>query len=233
MTLAELKSALPKHLQTAATPELLDQINQLQVDPEAAEIIRNSFISYSSVLSEGKFKTQDYLNAVQYVSYKLMGYTNKDAYSKTFPVRWQTLALKGASDKDISAYVAAYHKNQLVGKILQQSLIPSWVLNQDAYQRAINVQADLMLTAASEKVRCEAANSLLTHLKPPEVKKVEIDMGVKDSGGISELRATLRQLADGQIRAIEGGAGAREVARIPVIQGELVDAEFSEVEVKS
>lgn len=231
MTLDELKQALPKHLQSAATPEFLDKVNQLNMDPELADQVRQNFVSYASVLSDGKFKTEDYLNAVQYVSYKLMGYTNKDAYAKTFPERWLALGLKGADDKTISAYVAMYNKGQLVNKILQQSLIPSWVLNQDIYQKAINTQADLMMNAQSEKVRTEAAHSLLTTLKPPEVKKVELEVGVRQEAGISELRAALRGLAQESIKAIEAGGSARDVARIPVMTVEptTIDAEFSEV----
>lgn len=41
---------------------------------------------------------------------------------------------------------------------------------QHIYQKAINVQADLMSNANSEMVRMQAANSILTHLaKPKEV----------------------------------------------------------------
>src|SRR4051812_25397190 len=127
MTVVELKAVLPRNLQGAASQELVDKINDAAQDPEIAELIKENFISYTKVLAEGKFKTEDYLSAVAYVSYKLMGYNNQDAYAKTFPVRWQRHALLGTSSKDISAYVAAYNKNKLVNLILEQSLIPSWV----------------------------------------------------------------------------------------------------------
>lgn len=229
LTLDELKAAVPKHLQSSATQELLDTLNQLQVDYDTAEVVRENFISYAKVLSEGKYKIQDYLNAVQYVTYKHMQYSNKDAYAKTFPQRYAALALKGASDKDISAYVAAYNKGQLVNKIMQQSLISPWILNQDVYQKAINTQMELMMTASSEKVRTEAANSLLTHLKPPEVKKIELAVDVKQDAGIADLQASMRQLAAQQLKQIEGGQSAREISRIPVIQAQPIDADFEEV----
>lgn len=229
MTLEELKSALPKPVQGAANQELLDQINSLAVDYEMAEVIRDNFVTYTKVLTEGKYKLQDYLNAVQYVTYKVMGHSNKDAYAKTFPQRYQALALKGCTDKEISAYVAAYNKNQLVNKILGQTAIAPSILFQDVFHKAIATQADLMLNASSEKVRTEAANSLLTHLKPPEIKKVEMEVGLKTDSGIADLQATLRNLAQNQLQAIAGGQTAREVSRIPVIQAEVVDAEFAEV----
>lgn len=217
MTVVELKGVLPRNLQGAASQELVNKINDAAQDPEIAELIKENFISYTKVLAEGKFKPGDYLNAVAYVSYKLMGYNNQDAYAKTFPVRWQRHALLGTSSKDISAYVAAYNKNKLVNLILEQSLIPSWVLNQDAYQKAINVQMELMTSANSEKVRCDAANSLLTHIKPPEVKKVELSVGLNEHAGLGDLRASMAALAQQQLELIQGGAGARHIARAPLI----------------
>ena len=89
--------------------------------------------------------------------------------------------------------------------ILEQSLIPSWVLNQDLYQKAINVQAELMMTANSEKVRSDAANSLLNHLRPPEVQKVELDIGVKPNNMLEDLKNSLFDLAAQQQKVIEAG----------------------------
>lgn len=222
MTVADLKQALPKGLQHQATQEFADKVNMIVSDPEAAEEVRNNFLSYTKVLQDGKYKTEDYLNAVTYCTFKLMGHTNKDAYAKTFDARYKALVLRGASEKDISAYVAAYAKNKLVNQILEQATIPTWLLNQDVFQKAINVQLELMTTANSEKVRADAANSILTHLKPPETKKVELDVSVKNQGGISDLMATMEQMAQQQLQMIHAGGNAREVGRTPLlIEGEV------------
>lgn len=222
LTIQEVELALPPQLKINATQDFVDKLNSISTDHFAAQNIRENFVTYSSVLREGKFKTEDYLNAIQYVSYKLMGLNNKDSYAKTFPDRWAILTIKGTSDKDISAYVAAYHKNKLVNLILEQSLIPSWLLNQDIYQKAINVQLELMEGANSEKVRTDAANSLLTHLKRPETQKVQLDIGVKESSGMDELRGALAQLAQRQLQVINAGVPAKEIAH-SVLQGECVD----------
>lgn len=222
MTVADLKQALPKALQHQASQEFADKVNMIVAEPEAAEEVRNNFLTYAKVLQEGKYKTEDYLNAVTYATFKIMGYTNKDAYAKTFRDRYNTLVLRGCSDKDISSYVAAYHKNKLVNTILEQAVIPTWLLNQDVFQKAINQQLHLMQNAQSEKVQTDAANSLLTHLKPPETKKVELDISVKNQGGISDLMATMEQLAQTQLDMIRGGANAREIGRTPLmIEGEV------------
>lgn len=231
MTVELLKATLPKALQINATQEWVDQINNIALDPEVAEEVRSNFLSYTKVLQEGKFKTESYLDAITYVTHKLMGYSNQDAYIRTFPARYQALVAKGISAKDLSAYVAAYHKNKLVNLIMEQSVVPSWLLNQDIYQKAINTQFELMTDVdVSAKVRSDAANSILTHLKPPEVQKVQIDVGVKREGGINDLMETMRQLALQQQELIQAGVPARQVARQKLmIEGEVTDAEFVEV----
>lgn len=230
MTVEQLKQALPKQLQTAATQELADKINGVANDPEIARYVRDNFVSYTKVLSEGRFKTEDYLNAITYVTFKLMGYSNKDAYAKTFEERYLKLIGDGRSDKEISAYVAGYHKNKLVNQILEQAVIPSWLVNHDVFQKAINTQLALMIDVdVSPKVRSDAANSLLTHLKPPETKKFELDVSVKAAGGIAELSDTLARLANAQLQQIQAGVGATAMSRLPVVEDAVVDGEFKEL----
>lgn len=227
LTLEDVKQALPQHLRASATQEMVDTLNNISADPIVAQSIRDNYVGYSAVMREGKFKTEDYIHAVAYVSFKLMGYTNKDAYARAFPARYAALLAKGTSDKDISAYVSAYHRGKLVNLIMEQSLVPTWVLNQDLFQKALNVQADLMLNATSEKVRTEAANSLLTHLKKPEAKgDFQINLNTNDSSGMKEMRETLSQLAQQQRTMIEQGqmktidvAGARLIPK-PAVDNE-------------
>jgi hypothetical protein len=102
--------------------------------------------------------------------------------------------------------------------IMKQSMIPSWVLNQDMYQSALNVQFDLMNTANSEKVRTDAANSLLTHLKAPEAATVELNITHKEDGSIAALReATLKLVAQQRLGLQAGMINLKEVAVSQVI----------------
>lgn len=213
LTLDQFQLALPDKVKKSINQELIDQINNTLSDPEMYESYRDNLISYTKVMADGKFKVTQYIDAVRYVSFKLMGCTNIEAYTKTFPDKYQRFIQQGVSAKDIASYVTAYNKSKLVNLIFEQTLIPSHVLNQDLYQRALNVQADLMINAKSEKVRCDAANSLLTQLKAPEVKKVELDIGVREDGSIAALRATTLELARQQRLMVESGAmNAQEVA---------------------
>ena len=219
LTLQQVAHALPANLKNNVTQQLVDNINNCVADPIMAEAIKDNFLSYTQVLSEGKFKTEDYLNAVMYVSFKLMGMSNKDAYARTFPARFRTLLNNGTSEKDISAYVSMYNKGRLVNLILEKSLIPTWVLNQHIYQKAINVQADLMSNANSEMVRMQAANSILTHLAKPKEVGPLINLDLRENSGINELKATLAQLAQQQRDMISNGTSTKQIAD----QGLVID----------
>lgn len=227
LTIDQFKAALPDKVKKSINQELIDQINSTLSEPEMYETYRENLMSYTKVMQEGKFKISEYINAVKYVSHKLMGCTNLDAYSKTFPDKILRFTAQQVASKDIASYVTAYNKSKLVNLIYEQTLIPSYVLNQDLYQKALNVQADLMIHAKSEKVKSDAANSLLTHLKPPEVKKVELDIGIKEDSSIAALRATTLELARQQRLVMEAGAmNAQEVAHSRII----IDTEAKEIE---
>lgn len=205
LTVDVLKKSLPSKYKRNVNDDLLEHINTILDHPELYDDYRNNFLTYISVIQDGKYKLDDYLNAIKYCTHKLMGESNINSFVKTFPNRYQSMIAKGYTAKEMSAHVAMYNKNKLVNTILEQSMIPTWVLNQDLYQKAINVQADLMLNAMSEKVRSDAANSLLVHLKPPEVKKVELDVGIKQNDEIEALRNITAELASQQRRMIEAG----------------------------
>lgn len=219
VTKDELKDALPKQIRGGVSDSIVNNINQLLQEPDLALNYRENLLSFTSVIKEGKYKLTDYLNAVRYVSHKLMGATNVSAYTKTFPDRVQSLQARGADAKTVSSYVAAYHKNKLVQSIFEQTMIPTYILNADVYQKAINVQVELMTTATSEKVRSEAANSLLTHLKQPETSKVQLDITHKEDESTQDMRKTINELAEQQRKLIEmGGKSVKDIAHSSIIE---------------
>lgn len=211
LTTKEVRSALPAALKNEAE-SVTAMLNGIQADPEMADNIRNNFVSYTSVLSDGKYKMENYLMAIAYVSFKLMGHNNQESYARAFPDRYQRLVARGTSAKDIASYVSAYAKGKLVTAILEQAAIPTWLLNADHFQSAINVQVELMQNAKSEMVKFQAANSLLTHLKRPDTKDVNINIGVKDDDGLDALKSMMFQLAERQKDLIQSGVSTREVA---------------------
>lgn len=226
LTIEQFKTALPDKVKQSVNQELIDKVNATLSDPEMFEAYRDNLLSYTRVMADGRFKIDGYIYAVKYVSHKLMGCTNIEAYVKTFPDKYDRFIQQGVQAKDIASYVTAYNKSKLVNLIFEQTLIPSYVLNQDLYQKALNVQAELMVSAHSEKVRSDAANSLLTHLKMPETQKVELELSVKEDSSINMLRQATMELARQQRLSMESGQmNAQEVAHSKII----IDAEFTEV----
>jgi hypothetical protein len=229
LSVDQFKQALPAQVRKSVNQELVDSINLKLGDPDMYELYRENLIGYAHILKEGRFKVSGYVDAVKYVSQKLMGKTNIDSFTVTFPDKVKKWTDDGVIAKDIASYVTAFNRSKMVTLITEQTLTPFWVMNQDVYQKAINTQAELMNNAKSEKVRSDAANSLLTHLKPPEVKKIELDLGAKTDGTIQSLRNSTQALVDQQKEMINNKLlNAQELAHLPLsvvdsVEGEIVE----------
>ena len=218
MTEEEFKAVLPATMRKKVDPILINSINQKIKNEEERELFKENLLSYTSVLKEGKFKMDKYINAVKYVSFKLLCNTNKDAYMKTFPTKWTKWLANGVAQKDIASYYTAYNKSKLVQLIYEQTLIPSYILNAPMFQQALNTQAYLMINARSEKVRSDSANSILTHLKRPETQKFELDIGLKEDKTLETLRQSTLELVEAQKKLLRSGSiDAQQVAEKSLI----------------
>lgn len=218
-----LVAALPGGMakKTRVTDELVDTVNDILQDPTTREHFRENILGYTGVLANGKYKLETYISAVKFVSYKMLGSSAVEAYAKTFPDRYQQLLNEGADSIYISKTASAFNRNKLVNEIYEQTLVPTHILNADVFQKAINVQAELMMTANSEKVRSDAANSLLTHLKRPEAQKVELSVSNQEDQSIKDLRdSTMKLVAQQEMMIKSGMMSAKEVAHSTIIEGE-------------
>ena len=227
-----LIGSLPdKRFRKHVTDDVVDLVNS-EPNSELRRVFRDNILSYASALTTGKYSVAAYVNAVKFVSLKLMGDKSSTAYSKVFPDRYQNLVDKGTSASQIASFADNYGKNALITKIMEQTLVPTHILNAGVYQEAINVQADLMQNAKSEMVRQKAAESLITNLKAPDIAKVEIDVNYSNDV-IDDLRATTKALAKQQLQMIlNGQASAKEVAHSDIIakKVEPVETEYSVID---
>ena len=225
ITIDEIRQVMPKKSRTTVTQDLVDRINIIANDDEIADHYRNNFMDHIRVMKEGAYDITEYMDAVRYVSYQLRGDTKYESWVKTFPERFKRLRDRGLSRDGVSAHVAGYGRSKLMNMILEQTLVPASVLNASVFQQAINVQADLMVHAKSEKVRSDAAANLIMHLKPSEEQRVNINIGVQRSDEIEDLRKVTRELAAQQKLAIENGhMNATEIAHSSII----IEAEIDE-----
>ncbi len=226
MTPTEFKDALPPQMKKNVNQDLLDKINNIMANDDDREHFRSNIIGMGHVLKEGKFKLDSYVNAVRYIGFTMMGKTNQESYALTFPDKLNLWNTKGKTAKDISAAVAIYNKSKLVNLVREAAMIPAHIYNADVFQEAINVQADLMRNAKSEKVRSDAAAHIMKELRAPETQKVELDIAVKQDSAIASLRDTTAQLVAQQKALIQsGGMSAEEAAhqKMVVIEGDFDD----------
>ncbi|MCK4500212.1 hypothetical protein KAU11_06915 [Candidatus Babeliales bacterium] len=221
LTLKVIQGCMPKRFKNRVNQGFVDTLNNLADHGEVRDAFRENMVGYSDVLNTPGVKLSNYIQAVKYVSYKMLGYTNQESWIRAFPERFKRLTDRNGSDEHLRAIVSKYNKGILVNKIMEQTLVPTYVLNHDIFQKAINTQAKLMVSAVSEKVRSDAANSLLTHLKQPEVAKATLDITIKEDDSIRELRNTTLQLARQQREMLQlGSVTTKEVAESKLLIGE-------------
>jgi len=227
-----LAGAVPdKRFRKHITDEIVELVNS-EPESEIRRVYRDNVLSYASVLTKGKYSLAAYVNAVKYVSLKMMGDKSSTAYSKVFPDRYQNLVATGTSASQIASFADNYGKNALVVKILEQTMVPTHILNAGIYQSAINTQADLMVNAKSEMVRQKAAESLMTNLKAPESSKLEVEVAYSNDV-VEDLRATTRALAQQQMKMIMNGQmSAQEAAHSDIVakKVDIVETEYSVIE---
>lgn len=227
-----VRALLPKGTRTMVSEELVEKLNRLDNDPLLIGSLKENFLTYIGVMKSGKYKLEDYLYAVKFVSHKLLGCNDIDAYAKTFPERYQRLVDVGVDRDGMGAYVSAYRKNKLVVQIMEQTLVPSHVLNSPLYQEALNVQYDLMMNAKSEMVRMKAAESVLEHTKQPETSKLDIRVGLDNDSKDRQdkLYAQLAEVARNQQEMLRNGARLEDIQRLNIRTDEVIDAEYDDDE---
>lgn len=226
MEIEAVKRLVPKNQRGMITPEFCDKVEKSVNDPVLAEQIKNNFISYLNVLSTGKFSMDEYLNAVKYVSFKLLNYTNRDAYAATFPDRWERMVKEGVEEKRMDAYVAMYNKSKLVVAIYEQTIVPTYVLNAPLHQEALNVLAKMIKDPSVRGMaKVKACEAILTHTKQPEIVKGELTIGLQENETIAELREVTEQLANTFRASIGKGKTLQDVA-----EAQIIDVKVEEIE---
>ncbi len=213
LTVETAQRAMPPSVRVKVSQEIVDKINGMFKDPELSAAYRDNVIGYSHILKDNRWKIENYLNSVKFVQYKMCGDTNITAYTKAFPDRYSKMIADGKSTAHIHAIVNSFSNSKLTTTVLEQVMVPVYVANMDIFQQAINTQAELMLTARSEKVRSDAAACLIKELRAPEKLKIEIDVGSSGNAAIEALnRSTMELVAQQRLVLESGAANAKEIA---------------------
>jgi len=84
MSLEEFKALMPKKKQKFINQELLDMVKAAEHRGDFDGEFEKKVISYSSILTSGRYKTSDYIKACEFVTYYLNGDGQAEAYVKNF-----------------------------------------------------------------------------------------------------------------------------------------------------
>ena len=91
-TLEQVKNIVPKSKRNLITNEIVDMLNKELENQDTIEEFKENFITYSKILNgDSKYKIKDYINAVKFVTLRMLNHTIYDSWKYTFPDRYQRL----------------------------------------------------------------------------------------------------------------------------------------------
>lgn len=220
-----LQKIYPRKVNRETLEECVKMMNEsiVGMDSVMREHYRDNLVGVIDVIKEGeRIKFADYVKAVKFCSYKMAGYTDTRAYSLTFPERIERMAREGISNANLYVYANSYAKNKVVVEIMAKLMVPTHIMYQDYFHMAVKTQVEIMTDdKVSPKVRSDAANSLMTHLKQPEIKQAELSINTNDSGIINQLSEALNNLSKGHKELLsQGRTTLKDISEAVIIEVE-------------
>lgn len=211
VTVEELQKALPSRKNTI-TDEIVEIINKSQDDPEfQGESLLQTAITYENVMMNNKAGIKEYIDAIRFCAYLISLEDNyTEAYKKTFSYRdfvknRLDIPVDSSKYRELTNAASRYRRSKLVVDLLTFSQVPLDILFSGYRYKAIGVLANEMETAAYSRDRIAAAKELLLAVKGPENKKIELEIGVKESSAVANLSQQLTDLANNSLMQLESG----------------------------
>ncbi len=181
---------LDSRLANPVTKELLDTIvsyGHLDEDD-----LSSGIVEFSHILGgKGGHKVNDYVQAVAFCTHRIMNDSQVAAYKKVFPER-----CKGKTEGAIAGKASIYSNGKLITQILGFAQVPTHLLYMRERHMAVRKLADLVSTGFTERIQLDAADKLLTHIKPPEEVKIELDVGLGAQEMLDDMKASLDRVAE-------------------------------------
>ena len=230
MTLEELKMLMPAKKKRFMNQELVDMINDAENRNDFDGEFEKKVISYSTVLTQGRYKASDYISAVEFVTHYLNGDEQAEAYVKTFPDRVKRRVMEGKSPYATGA-PSMYFQGQLVQAVMAMAQLGIRLRHYNKVDKMVDTLFELATSRTStDRIRMESADKLLNHLKEPEESKVELEIGIKkDESGLA-LEAKMLEVAQLQKEAFEKGIDLVTLQKLNIKEGEEDEVIEAEVE---
>jgi len=180
----------------------------------------DSLIAFEDIGRTSRSSTEQYIKAVQFTSYVIMGDTYTQAFKKTHPER----ALKASSDEHITSYASIYANGKLVKEIMQRMTLHNSMLFKDkefkARKELFNIGMD---DTQSGKSRVEALKVFLDNqYREQKDAGININLNAGNGSAIDDINQALTKLATRQQTAIEAGyMDLKEVAESRIIEATI------------
>jgi len=215
------------------TDEALDTINKMVTSPEFDGFrFVDTLITYQSALLNDRVDLMDYINAIKFCAFMdATGGNTVEAYKRTFAHREfvkknKDLPTDSNGYTQLCAAAGRYRKSPIVINIMTQAEVPLYIMFQGYRYKAVAQLVHEMENAKLSKDRINAADRLLTHLKPPENVKLELDIGFKKDNVVDTYEQMLAGMVAKQKELLEQKADVAEVANVKdFIEGEILDKE--------
>jgi len=234
ITADKLKELFPGKKGTI-TDETAKMINDATSDPmfNGNEFVEQ-MLSYRNVMEQGSHSMKDYIMALKFCAYLEAEKDNvTEAYKRARAndpwVMERTNAESGTPlYNELTGAASRYRKRPLVKKILTQADMPLYLMFQGARYDAVAQLAKEMTTAAYSKDRISAADKLLTHVKPPDDVKIELEVGMnaEAKSATQMLNEQLMKVAMGQKAQLEAGMSIADVQKLKISTEKVEDAEI-------
>ena len=228
MNLEQFRELMPKKKRKFINQELLDMVQDAEKRGDFEGEFEKKIISYSSVLTQGRYKTSDYISAVEFCTYYLSGDEQAEAYVKTFPDKIKRRVLEGKAPYATGA-PSMYYSGQLVQAIMAQAQMSVRMRHYNKIDFAVETLFELATSKTStDRIRMESADKLLTQLKEPETSKVELEIGIKKDESGQALEAKMLEVAKMQKEAFDKGIDLITLQKLNIKEGEeeeIIDAE--------
>lgn len=212
--------------------KVLDLIKQSIDEPEfAGDKFIDTLITYQNVLDTSGMTNglSDYIKAVRFVAFLEANEGNAtDAYIRAFA---HTDFVKNRlgfptdsqENREIVSSASRYRKSKLVISIMTQAEVPLYIMFQGYRYKAIARLAKEMEEAKYSRDRINAADKLLTHLKPPEGLKIEVDVSNSKGEIIDTYEEAMMKLVKAQREQIIAGGDIKEITNVKIIDTEVVE----------
>lgn len=232
ITVEDLKRRFPSKKNTI-NEDTVALINEANNDPSfnGDEFI-NTLMDYQNVMATCSGSMKEYINAVKFCAYlEAEDFNITEAYKRArsndaFVIERMDAESGTSAYNELTSAASRYNKSPMVRQILTQSDMPLYLMFQGARYKAVAVLADAMVNARFDKDKINAADKLLSHVKPPENIQVELDIGVKESSAVQQLNDQLAQLAASQKVHLESGStNLAQLGAMKVKDSDVIDAE--------